>query len=179
MTSRTIPMASTVVDSILFRDAFGTAKMRELFSDYALVQRYIDVEVALAKAEARVGVIPADAAEVIARESRSSASTSITCATRPTSSAIRSCRSCTNSSGCAARQAAMCIGAPRRRTSWTPPSRSRCGMRSTCRRRYPRTARDPGRPVEEHRDTPMAGRPPAAGLARDLRLQGRDLARDV
>ncbi|MFM0053334.1 class-II fumarase/aspartase family protein [Caballeronia grimmiae] len=69
MTSRTIPMASTVVDSILFRDAFGTAKMRALFSDYALVQRYIDVEVALAKAEARVGVIPSDAAEVIARES--------------------------------------------------------------------------------------------------------------
>lgn len=69
MTSRNVPMASTVVDSILFRDAFGTAKMRELFSDYALVQRYIDVEVALARAEARVGVIPADAAEVIARES--------------------------------------------------------------------------------------------------------------
>ena len=69
MTHRTIPMASTVVDSILFRDAFGTAKMRALFSDYALVQRYIDVEVALAKAEARIGVIPAEAAEVIARES--------------------------------------------------------------------------------------------------------------
>jgi 3-carboxy-cis,cis-muconate cycloisomerase len=69
MTSRTIPMASTVVDSILFRDAFGTAKMRALFSDFALVQRYIDVEVALAKAEARVGVIPSDAAEMIARES--------------------------------------------------------------------------------------------------------------
>ncbi|WP_431825415.1 class-II fumarase/aspartase family protein [Burkholderia sp. F1] len=43
--------------------------MRALFSDHALVQRYIDVEVALAKAEARVGVIPADAADVIARES--------------------------------------------------------------------------------------------------------------
>src|ERR1700761_9308081 len=69
MTSRNVPMASTVVDSILFRDAFGTAKMRELFSDYALVQRYIDVEIALAKAEARVGVIPIDAAAVIARES--------------------------------------------------------------------------------------------------------------
>ncbi|MGF6727610.1 3-carboxy-cis,cis-muconate cycloisomerase [Paraburkholderia sp. GAS41] len=69
MTSRTIPMASTVVDSILFRDAFGTAKMRALFSDFALVQRYIDVEVALAKAEARLGVIPSDAAEMIARES--------------------------------------------------------------------------------------------------------------
>ncbi|WP_028214384.1 class-II fumarase/aspartase family protein [Paraburkholderia mimosarum] len=70
MTARTHSLSSTVFDSILFRDAFGTAKMRALFSDHALVQRYIDVEVALAKAEARVGVIPAEAAEVIARESR-------------------------------------------------------------------------------------------------------------
>lgn len=69
MSISTIPAASTVVDSILFRDAFGTATMRALFSDHALIQRYIDVEVALAKAEARVGVIPADAALVIARES--------------------------------------------------------------------------------------------------------------
>lgn len=68
MTNRPIPAASTVVDSILFRDAFGTAKMRALFSDYALVQRYIDVEVALAKAEARVGVIPTEAADAIARK---------------------------------------------------------------------------------------------------------------
>ncbi|SDC88204.1 3-carboxy-cis,cis-muconate cycloisomerase [Cupriavidus sp. YR651] len=65
-----IPAASTVVDSVLFRDAFGTKHMRQIFSDGALVQRYIDVEVALAKAEARVGVIPAEAAEAIARESR-------------------------------------------------------------------------------------------------------------
>lgn len=69
MTKATVPMASTVVDSILFRDSFGTAKMRAIFSDHALIQRYIDVEVALAKAEARVGVIPADAAGAIARES--------------------------------------------------------------------------------------------------------------
>ncbi|MGO9289101.1 MAG: 3-carboxy-cis,cis-muconate cycloisomerase [Polyangia bacterium] len=68
MTSPGIRMASTVIDSILFRDAFGTAKMREIFSDGALIQRFIDTEVALAKAEASVGVIPADAAKVIARE---------------------------------------------------------------------------------------------------------------
>ena len=59
--------ASTVIDSLLFRDAFGTAAMREIFSDTALVARYVEVEVALAKAEARVGVIPADAAAEIAR----------------------------------------------------------------------------------------------------------------
>ena len=64
------PHASTVVDSILFRDAFGTSEMRARFSDHALVQRYIDVEVALARAEASTGVIPAAAADVIARESR-------------------------------------------------------------------------------------------------------------
>ena len=55
--------ASTVLDSFLFRDAFGTAAMRDIFSDTALVARYVDVEVALAKAEARVGVIPQAAAD--------------------------------------------------------------------------------------------------------------------
>lgn len=59
--------ASTVIDSLLFRDAFGTAAMRDVFSDRALIARYVEVEVALAKAEARVGVIPAAAAQEIAR----------------------------------------------------------------------------------------------------------------
>lgn len=61
--------SSTVLDSILFRDAFGTPAMRDVFSDRRLIARYIEVEVALAKAEARCGVIPSEAAEVIARES--------------------------------------------------------------------------------------------------------------
>jgi hypothetical protein len=65
-----LPGASTVIDSLLFRDAFGTPAMREIFSDRALVARYVEVEVALARAEARCGVIPADAADVIGRESR-------------------------------------------------------------------------------------------------------------
>lgn len=70
VTASSPPMTSTVLDSILFRDAFGTPRMREVFSDRQLIARYIEVEVALARAEARCGVIPADAAEVIARESR-------------------------------------------------------------------------------------------------------------
>ena len=70
MTSSFFSPASTVLDSVLFRDAFGTARMRDVFSDQSLIARYIEVEVALARAEARVGVIPADAAEAIARESR-------------------------------------------------------------------------------------------------------------
>ena len=40
--------------------------MREVFSDVALVARYAEVEVALAKAEARCGVIPQEAADQIA-----------------------------------------------------------------------------------------------------------------
>jgi 3-carboxy-cis,cis-muconate cycloisomerase len=54
---------------MLFRDAFGTPAMRAVFSDHALIGRYIEVEVALARAEARCGVIPAEAAEQIAARS--------------------------------------------------------------------------------------------------------------
>ncbi|MCW5693447.1 MAG: 3-carboxy-cis,cis-muconate cycloisomerase [Pseudolabrys sp.] len=64
--------ASTVIDSILFRDAFGTAAMREVFSDRALIERYVEVEVALAQAEAKVGVIPKDAAAEIAAKADAS-----------------------------------------------------------------------------------------------------------
>ena len=60
------PTSTTVFDSILFRDAFGTPAMRKVFSDFSLISRYAEVEVALAKAEARCGVIPAQAAEEIA-----------------------------------------------------------------------------------------------------------------
>ena len=42
------PTSTTVLDSILFRDAFGTPQMREVFSDFSLVSRYAEVEVALA-----------------------------------------------------------------------------------------------------------------------------------
>ncbi|HXD44631.1 MAG TPA: adenylosuccinate lyase family protein [Pseudolabrys sp.] len=65
--------ASTVIDSLLFRDAFGTAAMRAIFSDASLVARYVEVEVALATAEARVGVIPADAAIEIAKRADAAA----------------------------------------------------------------------------------------------------------
>src|SRR6202048_3171852 len=61
------PASTTVLDSILFRDAFGTPAMREVFSDLRLISRYAEVEIALAKAEARCGVIPAEAAEQIAK----------------------------------------------------------------------------------------------------------------
>ncbi len=61
------PTSTTVLDSILFRDAFGTPLMREVFSDFSLISRYVEVEIALAQAEARCGVIPPEAAAEIAR----------------------------------------------------------------------------------------------------------------
>lgn len=64
-------MASTVFDSALFRDMFGTAEMREIFSDEALVGRYLEAEAALARAQARLGVVPKDAAQAIDAASRS------------------------------------------------------------------------------------------------------------
>ncbi|MGO4431487.1 lyase family protein, partial [Streptomyces sp. MCAF7] len=50
---------------MLFRDMFGTPAMREIFSDTAYVQRIIDTETALARAQAKVGIIPAEAADDI------------------------------------------------------------------------------------------------------------------
>ena len=67
------PTSTTVFDSILFRDTFGTPEMREVFSDFGLISRFAEVEVALAKAEARCGVIPAEAAGQIAERTDVSA----------------------------------------------------------------------------------------------------------
>src|SRR6266581_4525950 len=68
-----LPQSTTVLDSILFRDAFGTPRMRDVFADFALVSRYVEVEVALARAQARCGVIPAEAAAEIARRCNAAA----------------------------------------------------------------------------------------------------------
>jgi 3-carboxy-cis,cis-muconate cycloisomerase len=66
-------MASTVFESSVFRDLFGTPAMRAVFSDETLVRKYVEVEVALARAQARVGVVPEAAAADIARKADASA----------------------------------------------------------------------------------------------------------
>jgi hypothetical protein len=66
-----ISLASTVFDSALFRDMFGTAEMREVFSDEALVGRYLEAEAALARAQARAGVVSQEAAQAIDAAARS------------------------------------------------------------------------------------------------------------
>lgn len=63
-------MSTTVYDSILFRNMFNTAEMRAVFSDNSLIEKYIETEVALAKAEAKCGVIPEEAAQLIEKSAK-------------------------------------------------------------------------------------------------------------
>jgi len=60
-------MSATVIDSAIFRDIFSTEAMRRIFSDESRVQYYLAVEAALARAEAALGIIPAEAAVEICR----------------------------------------------------------------------------------------------------------------
>ena len=60
-------MATSVFDSHLLRDLFGTPQMRAVFDERAFIARCVDVETALARAQARAGLLPADAAEAITR----------------------------------------------------------------------------------------------------------------
>ena len=59
--------SATVIDSAVFRDIFSTAAMRSVFSDANRVQKYLDFEAALARAQAPLGIIPREAAEEIVR----------------------------------------------------------------------------------------------------------------
>jgi adenylosuccinate lyase len=63
-------MAAHLIDSIFFGDQFGTAEMRAVFDDRSLLQRWLDVEAALARAEAVVGIIPVEAAAEITHQAR-------------------------------------------------------------------------------------------------------------
>jgi 3-carboxy-cis,cis-muconate cycloisomerase len=63
-------MASIVIGSKIFGDMFGQTEMRALFSDEKTVQLYLDVEAALARAQAGLGIIPADAASAISQYAR-------------------------------------------------------------------------------------------------------------
>ena len=63
-------MSAYVIDSRLFKDQFGTEAMRRIFSDENVVQKWLDVEAALAKVQAELGVIPDGAAAEIRRKSK-------------------------------------------------------------------------------------------------------------
>lgn len=61
-------MAATVIDSAIFQDIFSTPAMRQVLSDESRVRRYLEIEAALARVQARLGIIPADAADEIGKQ---------------------------------------------------------------------------------------------------------------
>ena len=65
-------MSVSAFDSRVFRNLFGTQEIRNVFSDEAYVRRMIDVEAGLSRAQSQVGVIPAEAGEVITNSLASS-----------------------------------------------------------------------------------------------------------
>lgn len=58
-------MGSHALDLITIGNNFGTPEMRALWNDKARIQRQLDTEAALAKAEGDLGIIPSEAAEKI------------------------------------------------------------------------------------------------------------------
>jgi len=60
-------MTIGVLSSTLFGDMFGTAAMRAAFGELGLLARCAEVEAALARAQARVGIVPAAAAAAISQ----------------------------------------------------------------------------------------------------------------
>jgi 3-carboxy-cis,cis-muconate cycloisomerase len=64
-------MPTSLIDSAVFRDIFSTEAMRRVFSDENRVQKYLDFEGALARAQGRLGIIPQEAADEICRHCNS------------------------------------------------------------------------------------------------------------
>jgi 3-carboxy-cis,cis-muconate cycloisomerase len=58
-------MTATAIDSAVFRDIFSTEAMRRVFSDENRIQKYLDFEAGLARAQARLGIIPQEACDEI------------------------------------------------------------------------------------------------------------------
>jgi 3-carboxy-cis,cis-muconate cycloisomerase len=63
-------MTATALDSAIFCDIFSTPQMRRIFSDEARTSYCLEIEAALARAQARVGIIPEHAAREIVRQCR-------------------------------------------------------------------------------------------------------------
>ena len=63
-------MTVNPADSAILGGLFGTDPMRRVFTDEGRLQAMLDVEAALARVEARLGIVPAEAAEAITRAAK-------------------------------------------------------------------------------------------------------------
>ena len=60
-------MAASIIDSSIFGNIFSSEAMRYVWSDENRTAKYLDIERALAVVQARLGIIPKDAADEIVR----------------------------------------------------------------------------------------------------------------
>ena len=65
-------LTASTIDSVVFANLFSTEAMRALFTDATRVQRYLDVELALARVQANLGIIPQAACDEIQRHGNAS-----------------------------------------------------------------------------------------------------------
>ncbi len=70
MASYPPPVPASAFDSFYLKDRFGSPAMRAIWDDRAMVQRWLDVEAALAAVQAELRLIPKTAAREIARKAR-------------------------------------------------------------------------------------------------------------
>ena len=63
-------MPATALDSNIFKDIFTTAEMRRVFSDENRTKCYLDIEAALARVQAKLGIIPDEAVQEIVKQCR-------------------------------------------------------------------------------------------------------------
>lgn len=65
-------MASHVIDYLILGNNFSTSEMRAIWSEQNRLEKQVAVEVALAKAQGELGVIPCDAADAIVAKAEAS-----------------------------------------------------------------------------------------------------------
>ena len=58
-------MPTGTINSAIFKDIFGTEAMRQVWSDGNRIQKYLDFEAGLARAQARLKIIPQEACDEI------------------------------------------------------------------------------------------------------------------
>ncbi len=63
-------MPATIIDSAIFGNLFSTEAMRQVWSDENRTRKYLDIEAALARVQAGLGIIPGKAAAEIVRNCR-------------------------------------------------------------------------------------------------------------
>lgn len=59
-----------IIDSEFYKNGWGTKEMRDVFDDRKRYQRWLDIEVALANAQANLGIIPKYAAKEISKNAK-------------------------------------------------------------------------------------------------------------